>query len=55
AFRAELVKMWDEETKEEIQVAPHPHQIVRIPLEISVKPYTLVRRFAGDKPKETQR
>jgi putative protease len=55
AFRAELRQMWDEETKEEIQAAPHPHQIIRIPLEIPVKPYTLVRRFAGEKPKEARR
>lgn len=55
AFRATIDKMWDEETKEEIQVAPHPHQLVRIPLEIPAKPYTLVRRFAGEEAKDLKR
>ncbi|MDW7673823.1 MAG: U32 family peptidase C-terminal domain-containing protein, partial [Bacillota bacterium] len=55
AFRAELAKMWDEETGVEIQTAPHPHQIIRMPLEAPVEPYSLVRRFAGDRPKEAKR
>ena len=45
-FSAQLTKMWDEETGEEIAVAPHPQQLVRIPMNRPVEPYTLVRRSA---------
>lgn len=53
---AVLTKMWDEKSNQEIQVAPHPHQIVRIVLETPVEPYSLVRRAVpGQGSKEAQR
>jgi len=42
-FQQKIEKMWDEKGNE-ITVAPHPQQIVKIPVKGEVEPYTLLRR-----------
>lgn len=42
-FQQKIEKMWDEEGNE-ITVAPHPQQIVKIAVKGEVEPYTLLRR-----------
>jgi len=43
-FTQKIVKMWNEEG-EEIEVAPHAQQIVRIKMEKPVKPWYIIRKF----------
>lgn len=42
-FSQKIEKMWDEENNE-IKAAPHPQQIVKIPIKHKVEPYTILRR-----------
>lgn len=54
-FTIEVEKMWDEKTQELIEVAPHPHQLVRIPVNKTVEPNALIRRYVDRNPKEASR
>ncbi len=42
-FHQKIEKMWDQEGNE-ITVAPHPQQIVKIPVKREIEPYTILRR-----------
>ena len=39
-----ITSMIDNETNEEISVAPHPQQIIRMKMEQPVEEYTILRR-----------
>ena len=43
-YRQKITSMIDNETNEEISVAPHPQQIIRMKMEQPVEPYTILRR-----------
>ena len=43
-YRQKISSMIDNETNEEISVAPHPQQIIRMKMEQPVEPYTILRR-----------
>ena len=43
-YRQKITSMIDNETNEEISVAPHPQQIIRMKMEQPVEEYTILRR-----------
>ena len=43
-YRQKITSMIDDETNEEISVAPHPQQIIRMKMEQPVEEYTILRR-----------
>jgi len=43
-YRQKITSMIDNETNEEISVAPHPQQIIRMKMELPVEEYTILRR-----------
>ncbi len=43
-FTQKIEKMWDEDG-EEIEVAPHAKQIIRIKMTKPVKPWYIIRKF----------
>ncbi|SFW16614.1 peptidase U32 family protein [Selenomonas ruminantium] len=48
-YRLKITSMIDNETNEEISVAPHPQQIIRMKMEQPVEEYTILRRDVAAK------